>query len=107
MPEETLVPAAPARKRGRPKTRRADSGMVVTPVRQVCEWCRMEVLAGQNPPQWVVCQKCQAIDTAFQAETPCPDCGGRKARSVAGVQLTNGHRDSCITNAPPPVEAHR
>jgi len=79
---------------------------VVTPVRQVCEWCNAEVLAGQNPPQLVTCPKCQKIENTWLAETPCPSCGGRKARSVTGVVLKNGHRDSCITYAQP-VQARR
>ena len=101
--ETTVVTSVVPKRRGRPKKQ---PEITVTPVRQVCQWCRTEVLAGQEPRIWVTCARCQAIETAYEAETPCPHCGGRKARSVAGVLLKDGHRDNCITRAVP-VGPHR
>lgn len=93
------IPAPP--KRGRPKKQKAIKDITITPVRQVCQWCRTEVMAGQEPRIWTTCAKCQAIENAYEAETPCPSCGGRKTKSVAGVLLKDGHRDNCITRAVP------
>lgn len=72
---------------------------VVTPVREVCQWCTAEITAGQNPPILGICADCRQIQDRWEAETPCPNCGGRKRPSVGGVFIKNGHRDSCITNA--------
>src|SRR5439155_21130485 len=97
MPEETIV--APKR-RGRPPKSKE---IVVTPVRQVCQWCDTEIVAGQEPKILGTCARCQKIEATFEAEAPCEHCGGRKAISVAGVKLKDGHRDSCITRAENPT----
>ena len=81
--------------------------IAVTLVREVCQWCRREITAGQNPPIWGTCAKCQAIENAWEAEVPCPHCGARKLPSVAGVTVKDGHRDSCITRAEPAGPARR
>jgi hypothetical protein len=98
MPSESDTIVAAPKRRGRPKKAQ---DIVVTPVRQVCQWCKTEVLPGQEPRIWVTCAACQRIDDAYEAEVPCENCGGRKSRSVAGVELKDGHRDSCLTRAEP------
>jgi hypothetical protein len=89
------------KKRGRPKKQVIDA--VVTPVREICQWCSAVITAGRNPPQLGTCAKCQIIENTYEAEEPCEYCGGRKAPSVAGVTLRNGHRASCRTLAEDPT----
>src|SRR5439155_17476643 len=96
MPEETAV--APKRK----YTKKAKE-IVVTPVQQICQWCDTVIVAGQAPAILGTCAKCQKIEATFEAEEPCEHCGGRKAISVAGIKLKDGHRDSCLTRAEDPT----
>lgn len=98
MPVENAV-GAPKRSGRPPKSKE----IVVTPVRQVCQWCDFEIMAGQSPAILGTCAACQKIENAYEAEAPCEFCGGRKAMSVAGIKLKDGHRDSCITRAENPA----
>lgn len=77
--------------------------IVVTPVQQICQWCDTMIVAGQAPAILGTCAKCQQVEARYDAEEPCAHCGGRKAISVAGVKLKDGHRDSCITRAEDPT----
>lgn len=95
-PETVAVP----KPRGRPKKFKQPD-IAVLPVRQVCQWCATEVLRGQNPPILVTCPACQVKENAYLAQPPCPNCGARPGRSLAGVQVKDGHRDSCLTRALP------
>lgn len=75
----------------------------VTIVREVCEWCQSEIQAGQNPPVMGICAECKKRDEKWNAAPECPNCGARKGKSVAGVSVKDGHRDSCITRAKSPM----
>src|SRR5258706_11157172 len=77
--------------------------IVITSVQQDCQWCNAVIVAGQGPAILGTCAACQKIENTYEAETPCEYCGGRKAVSVAGVKLKDGHRDSCITRAENPM----
>ena len=76
---------------------------VVAIVREVCQWCATEITAGQNPPILGTCAKCQVREDKWNAEIPCPNCGGRTNPSVAGVIVKDGHRDNCLTRAKSPM----
>ncbi len=95
MPEEAVVTKR--------KYTKKPKDIIVTPVQQDCQWCDAEIVAGQAPRILGTCARCQKIEATFEAEEPCQYCGGRKAISVAGVRLKDGHRDSCITRAENPT----
>ena len=90
------TPVIPKR-RGRPP--KSETIVAVESIRQKCQYCSAEIAAGREPVIWGTCAECAKKEVNYEAEAPCPNCGGRKGMSVSGIVLKDGHRDNCITRA--------